>query len=99
MKSHVIVMKHYNRTITITTDEKMKFKLAQEQKTAGRNSSAFKRGRGRMPLFPQELDPLPTQKVPICIISRHPFLAGGPLNFLRAPLASKQGSSRQKIEF
>ena len=40
-------------------------------------------GGGRTP-FPQGFDPLPTQRVPLCTILRHPFLVTYPKNFIKA---------------
>ena len=43
--------------------------------------------RGRTPPLPQEFDPLPTQRVPLCTILRYPYLVTDPKHFLKAPLA------------
>ena len=56
-------------------------------------------GRGWTPFF-QEIDPLPTQRVPLCTILRYPFLVTAPKIFLKAPLrpiyTNFEGRARRK---
>ena len=50
---------------------------------------------GRIP--PQEFDPLPTQRVPLCTILRYPVLVIDPKKFLKAPIYTNfEGGSRAK---
>ena len=54
--------------------------------------------------LPQGFEPLPTQRVPLCTISRYPFLARDPKIFLKAPLAPvytnfEGGALAEKTQF
>ena len=52
------------------------------------------------PPFPQEFDPLPTQRVPLSTILRYSYLMSGPKNILKAPMApiytTFEGGARAK---